>query len=96
MRNSVSWNARTIKPVPAWISGSSLIKSRNGSVLMYIDGLSEDQLRAAVRTIPGRVFYSARGKKYLTISDTDAGDPLEDIFAVLDALRAAPGDRTAS
>ena len=25
MRNSVSWNARTIKPVPAWISGSSLI-----------------------------------------------------------------------
>ena len=72
------------------------IKSRNGSVLMYIDGLSEDQLRAAVRTIPGRVFYSARGKKYLTISDTDAGDPLEDIFAVLDALRAAPGDRTAS
>ena len=54
---------------------------------MYIDDLNEEQLKAAARSIPGRVFYSARGKKYLTISDTPADDPLPDIFTVLDALR---------
>ena len=67
------------------------IRGRNGSVLMYIDGLSDAQLRAAVKALPGRVYYSARGKKYLTISDTDDGAPLEDIFLVLDALRDAAG-----
>ena len=65
------------------------IKSSNGAVLMYIDGLSEEALRAAAKALPGRVFYSARGKSYLTISDVDPQDPLEDVFAVLDALREA-------
>ena len=63
------------------------IRSSNGAVLMYIDDLNEEQLKAAAKSIPGRVFYSARGKKYLTISDTPADDPLPDIFTVLDALR---------
>ena len=65
------------------------IKSSNGAVLMYIEGLSEEALRAAAKALPGRVFYSARGKSYLTISDVDPQDPLEDVFAVLDALREA-------
>ena len=72
------------------------IRGRNGSVLMYIDGLSDTQLKAAVKALPGRVYYSARGKKYLTISDTDDGAPLEDIFLVLDALRDAAGASEAS
>ena len=72
------------------------IRGRNGSVLMYIDDLTDAQLRAAVKALPGRVYYSARGKKYLTISDTDDAAPLEDIFLVLDALRDAAGESVAS
>jgi hypothetical protein len=63
---------------------------------MYIDDLTDAQLRAAVKALPGRVYYSARGKKYLTISDTDDAAPLEDIFLVLDALRDAAGESVAS
>ena len=63
------------------------IKSSNGAVLMYIDKLPEESLRAAAKSLPGRVFYSARGKSYLTISDVDPQEPLEDVFTVLDALR---------
>ncbi len=72
------------------------IRHNRGAVLMYSDGLSDDQLRAAAKAIPGRVFYSAKGKKYLTISDVSAEDPLDDIFTVLDALKAQPGEEKAS
>ena len=69
------------------------IRSSNGAVLMYKDDLTEEQLRAAAKALPGRVFYSARGKKYLTVSGASAEDPLDDIFTVLDVLRELAENR---
>ena len=60
-------------------------------MFLYCDNFSEAQVAAAAKALPGRVYYTARGRKYITVADIPAQDKdkLEPIFLVLDALRAA-------
>ena len=63
------------------------IRQQKDSVLMYCDCLTDEQIRRAVAAVPGRVYYAAKGKKYLAVSLLSGEDPLEPIFKVLDVLR---------
>lgn len=63
------------------------IRQQKDTVLMYCDDYSTEQVKNAVSEIPGRVFYAAKGKKYLAISLKSGENPLDPIFKILDVLR---------
>ena len=63
------------------------IRQQKDSVLLYCDSLSSEQIKRAVAELPGRVYYAARGKKYLSINLLSGEDPLEAIFKIIDVLR---------
>ena len=63
------------------------IRQQKDSVLLYCDSLSNEQIKRAVAELPGRVYYAARGKKYLSINLLSGEDPLEAIFKIIDVLR---------
>ena len=63
------------------------IRQQKDSVLLYCDCLTNEQIKRAVGELPGRVYYAARGKKYLAISLLNDENPLEPIFKILDVLR---------
>ena len=72
------------------------IRQQKDSVLMYCDTLTDEQIKKAVSAIPGKVYYAAKGKKYLAVSLSGTEDPLDPIFRVLDALRETPKEENAS
>ncbi len=63
------------------------IRRQGTAILLYGDNFSDLQIRNAVAELPGRVYYSARGKKYLAVDVKNGEDPIESVFAVLDVLR---------
>ena len=67
--------------------GFTEIRDRGGSVLLYNEELTPDQVKAAVKSLPGRVYYTARGRKYVTIERVGGEEPLDAIFKVIDAVR---------
>ena len=70
------------------------VRRQGGAVLLYGDAYNEQMVRKAVAALPGRVYYSARGKSYLAIDLKNGEEPLEPVFAVLDALREARSAET--
>ncbi len=70
------------------------VRRQGGAVLLYGDSYNEQMVRKAVAALPGRVYYSARGKSYLAIDLKNGEEPLEPVFAVLDALREARSAET--
>ncbi len=67
--------------------GFTEIRDKGGSVLLYNEDLTPDQVKAAVKSIPGRVYYTARGRKYVAIERVGGEEPLDAIFKVIDAVR---------
>ncbi|MBR3355209.1 MAG: DEAD/DEAH box helicase, partial [Oscillospiraceae bacterium] len=63
------------------------IRQQRDSVMLYCDSFSNEQIKRAVGELPGRVYYAAKGKKYLAISLLSDENPLEAIFKILDVLR---------
>ncbi|MBQ8996178.1 MAG: transcription-repair coupling factor [Oscillospiraceae bacterium] len=63
------------------------IRQQRDSVLLYCDAFTSEQIKNAVSELPGRVYYAARGKKYLAIDLRTGEEPLESIFKILDVLR---------
>lgn len=55
--------------------------------MLYCDSFNNEQIKRAVAELPGRVYYAAKGKKYLAISLLNDENPLEAIFKILDVLR---------
>ena len=65
------------------------IRGRGNGTLIYCESFTDAQIKAAASCLPGRVYYAAKGKKYLTLEDRAGEKPLEGLFTVLDALHEA-------